>query len=78
MGVYFGKLRVGVELPRYDVVQKCSLGYEIRKYHAAVAAEVHVEEGNQHKGSDGFRALAKYIGKTTSPALTRSLPRSRR
>ena len=67
MGVYFGKLRVGVELPRYDVVTKSPRGYEIRKYHAAVAAEVHVENGNQMKGSEGFRALAKYIGAFGTP-----------
>ena len=67
MGVYFGKLRVGVEVPKYDVIQKCSKGYEIRKYAACVAAEVHVQEGNEHKGSGGFRPLAEYIGAFGSP-----------
>ncbi|UPR00105.1 SOUL heme-binding protein [Chloropicon primus] len=84
MGVYFGKLRVGVELPRYDVVSKSSC-YEVRRYHACVAAEVRVETGSQFKGSDGFRALAKYIGafgtpenerreaiKMTAPVLTQA------
>jgi hypothetical protein len=67
MGVYFGKLRVGVELPKYDVVQKCSKGYEIRKYFSCVAAEICVDEGNQHKGSGGFRPLAEYIGAFGAP-----------
>merc|ERR1711924_387969 len=51
-------VRRGHQVPR---------GYEIRKYHAAIAAEVHVENGNQMKGSEGFRALAKYIGAFGTP-----------
>ena len=48
-------------------------------------AEIHVDEGNQHKGSGGFRPLAKYIGafgepnnrkkeaiKMTAPVVTQS------
>ena len=86
MGVYFGKLRVGVEIPKYDVIQKSARGYEIRRYHACVAAEIHVEDGNQFKGSKGFRPLAEYIGafgkpnnekkeaiKMTAPVVTQAL-----
>ena len=86
MGVYFGKLRVGAELPKYEVISKSARGYEVRKYHECVAAEVVVERGSQHKGSDGFRALAGYIGafgkpqntareaiKMTAPVVTQSL-----
>ena len=86
MGVYFGKLRVGVELPKYEVISKSARGYEVRRYHECVAAEVVVERGSQHKGSDGFRALAGYIGafgkpqntareaiKMTAPVVTQSL-----
>jgi len=67
MGVYFGKLRLGVEVPKHDVWVKSPKGYEVRKYPACVAAEVHVQEGNALRGSDGFRALARYIGAFGTP-----------
>ena len=67
MGVFFGKLRIGVEVPKYDVLSKSPRGYEVRKYHEAVAAEVLVEDESQFRGSKGFRALAGYIGAFGAP-----------
>ena len=46
MGVYFGKLRIGVELPPYETLRKTN-HYEIRKYAPCVAAEVFVEQGER-------------------------------
>ena len=60
MGLYLGKFRIGVELPAVAHAEKRA-GYELRTYAPAVAAAVEAE-GEALKGSDGFRALAGYIG----------------
>ena len=61
MGVYLGTMRVGIEVPKYDVLKQAE-GCEIRQYAACVAASVKVEEGSELQASEGFRMLARYIG----------------
>ena len=65
MGLYLGKVRIGVELPPV-VSTSARKGYELRTYAPAVAAQVSAP-GTALRGSEGFRALAQYIGAFGSP-----------
>jgi len=65
MGLYLGKFRIGVELPAVASTE-ARTGYELRTYAPAIAATVEAE-GEALKASDGFRALAGYIGAFGAP-----------
>ena len=72
MGIFFGK--INVEVPKYDVFRsfdRDNYKYEIRRYPAAVAAEVTSESigiSGSRFTNEAFRILAKYIGVFSTPA----------
>ena len=66
MGVYLGKLKVGIETPAVEKTAKRA-GYELRTYGPAVSAEVE-SQGSQMGGGDAFGLLARYIGVFGKPA----------
>jgi len=49
------------EEQRYDVVRE-EAGFELRRYHAHVVAEVEIEGSFESAGSAAFRPLVSYIG----------------
>jgi hypothetical protein len=52
--------RINEETPAYEVIRKAK-DYELRRYEARVVAE-YVTEPSKDGDSEGFRALARYIG----------------
>ena len=72
MGMVFGK--INVEVPKYEVFRsfdRDNYKYEIRRYPAAVAAEVTSESmgvSGSRFTNEAFWTLAKYIGVFSTPA----------
>ena len=66
MGVYMGKLRVGIEVPAYQVIAKQS-NVEVRHYESCLTASVMVEDGSELQGGTAFMQLARYIGAFGKP-----------
>ena len=68
-----GTLRVGVEVPKYEVLYKGIGGIEIRKYAPCVSAAYSAEGETELNGS-GFRPLARYIGAFGTPENYGNIP----
>ncbi|KAG0479196.1 hypothetical protein HPP92_013915 [Vanilla planifolia] len=64
MGLILG--RISVETPKYEVVHTAA-DYEIRRYPAAVLAEVTYDPAQLGGRDAGFMILAKYIGAVGNP-----------